>query len=248
MNEIKVKDMMTHLVVMAHENDPIQQIAGRLVRNGISGAPVVRDGKVVGVVSEMDIVRALASPANVDHGLETADVLSLIFRATPASHKHVRTVSDVMSSPAITIGPEHSLFAAAKLMERHGVKRLPVVDDEGYLLGIMSRGDVVRAMTREDRDIRQDVVDAISILGPENFGDLDVLVKDGVVTLTGSCDRRSTRDIAVDIASRVAGVSEVGDRLDYDIDDASIRQVTNQVGRNDLRRDPWAVGPLVKEG
>ena len=247
MNEIKVKDVMTHLVVMAYENDPIQQLAGRLVRNRISGVPVVRDGKVIGVVSELDIAQALVVPANVDHGLETADVISILLRSTPAVHKHVRTVADVMSSPAFTIGPEMSLFSAARQMDRHGVKRLPVVDDEGYLVGIISRGDLVRAMTRNDDDIRQDVLDGIFVLGPENFEDLDIEVHAGVVTLLGTCDRRSTRDIAADIASRVTGVSEVLDRLDFEVDDTSIRPRMDQVGDHELRRDPWAVGPLVRE-
>lgn len=247
MNDIKVRDVMTHLVVMAYENDPLQKLAGRLVRNRISGVPVVREGKVVGVVSEMDIAQALVVPAKVDHGLEAADVMSLLLRATPAAHRHVRTVADVMSKPAVTIGPDQSLFDAARLMDRRGVKRLPVVDDEGYLVGIISRGDLVRAMTRDDRDIRDDVLQAIFVLGPENFDDLDVEVGEGVVTLHGVCDRRSTRDIAVDIARRVTGVSEVVDRLEFELDDTSIRPVRNKLSDRDIGcADPWAVGPLVK--
>ena len=247
MNEIKVRDVMTHLVVMAYERDPLQKLAGRLVRNRISGVPVVRDGKVVGVVSEIDIAQALVLPANVDHGVETADALSLLLRARPDANKHLRTVADVMSTPAVTIGPDESLFSAARVMDRRGVKRLPVVDDDGYLVGIISRGDLVRAMTRSDRDIREDVTEAISILGPENFEDLDIRAADGVLSLYGSCDRRSTRDIAVDIARRVTGVSEVVDRLEFDTDDSSLRPVRNQIGARDIgSADPWAVGPLVK--
>lgn len=158
MNKQRVRDVMTNLVVMVYPEDPIQEAASRLVRNGISGAPVVKDGKVLGVISEVDIARALAGPANVGRGLQTADVLSLILRTVPALHKHTRTVADVMSSPVITIGPDESLFKAAQLLDRHGIKRLPVVDDEGYLVGILSRGDLVRAMTRSDADIGSDVV------------------------------------------------------------------------------------------
>ena len=246
MNEIKVQDVMTHLVVMGHENDPIQKFAERLTRNRISGAPVIRDGKVVGVVSEMDIAQALVSPAHVDHGLETADVLSVILRTAPPTHEHVRTIGDVMSSPAITIGATASLFEAARAMERNGVKRLPVVDEDGYLLGIISRGDLVRAMTRDDRDIQQDVLDAVFVVGPENISDLDVVVQDGVVRLSGVCDRKTTRDIAVELAARVAGVCEVVDRLDFEVDDSSLRPVVNRFSTNDIGPDPWAVGPLVK--
>ena len=245
MNEIKVKDVMTHLVVTTLETDPIQKTAGLLSRNRVSGAPVIRDRKVVGVVSEADIARALVSPANIDHGLATADVLSIILRATPTSHKHLRTVSDVMTSPPITIGTGASLFDAARKMERHGVKRLPVTDADGFLLGIISRADLIRAMTRTDPDIQEDVRASIGVLGPENLGDLDVSVKDGIVTLTGGCDRKSTRDIAVSIAGRVPGVSEVVDRLEYDVDDSDVHLVPH-VSDKDIGSDPWAVGPLVK--
>jgi CBS domain-containing protein len=245
-NEIKVKDVMTHFVVTALETDPIKRAAVQLIRNHVSGAPVLRDRKVVGVISETDIARALVVPAHVDHGLNTADVLSIILRATPATHKHVRTVADVMSSPAVTIGTNDTLFSAARLMERYGVKRLPVTDDAGELLGVISRADLVRAMTRSDEDIRQDVTSSIAILGPESLGDLTVSVDNGVVTVAGGCDRRSTRDIAVDIAGRVPGVSEVVDHLDFDLDDASVRPPRSRVSSNDLGSDPWAVGPLVK--
>lgn len=246
MNEIKVKDVMTHLVVTVLETDTIKRAATQLVRNHISGIPVVRDREVVGVISETDIARAQVGPANVDHGLTTADVLSIILRATPTSHKHTRTVADVMSSPAVTIGMEDTLFSAARMMERHGVKRLPVIDESGDLMGIISRADLVRAMTRSDEDIRQDVISSIAILEPENMDDVTVSVEDGIVTLAGACDRRSTRDIALDIAGRILGVSEVIDRLGYESDDASIRPTRARVTENDLGSDPWAVGPLVK--
>ena len=246
MNKQRVRDVMTNLVVMVYPEDPIQVAASRLVRNGISGAPVVRDGKVVGVISEVDIARALAGPANVDRGLQTADVLSLILRTVPASHKHTRIVADVMSSPVFTIGPDESLFKAAQLLDRHGIKRLPVVDDEGYLMGILSRGDLVRAMTRSDADLGQDVAEAIAILGEENFEDLYTDVTGGVVTLSGIADRLSTRNIAVDIASRVPGVSEVVDNLDFALDDSHLKPVPNPWGSDGVDHDPWAIGALFK--
>lgn len=246
MNKQQVKDVMTNLVVMVKLEDPIQEAASRLVRNGISGAPVVEDGKVVGVISEVDIARALMGPANIDRGLQASDVLSLIMRSVPATHKHNRTVADVMSSDVFTIGPNESLFKAAQLLDRHGVKRLPVVDDHGYLVGILSRGDLVRAMARNDSDIATDVIEAIAVLGEENFEDLSIEVDGGVVTLSGTADRSSTRRIAADIASRVPGVSEVADRLDFAQDDAKLRPVANHSDPESSDRDPWAVGSLVK--
>ena len=246
MNKDRVKDVMTSLVVMASPSDPLQQVASRLVRNRISGAPVVRDGKVLGVVSEADIARALMGPANVDNGLRAADVLSLILRKVPTEHKHVRVAADVMTTPVVTVGPDDSLTKAAGLLDRYGIKRLPVVDAEGYLLGILSRGDLVRAMTRSDSQIRVDVSDAVEMLGAEVFEGLSVDVEDGVVTLSGTADRLSTRQIAIDIASRVTGVTEVADRLDHTVDDTAMKHFVTTPS-NDVGRDPWAVGPLVRE-
>jgi CBS domain-containing protein len=248
MNDRRVKDVMTSLVVLVHPDDSIQHVARRLVRNSISGAPVVQDGKVLGVVSEVDISTALMGPANVDRGLEIADVLSLILRTVPTRHKHTRIAADVMSAPATTIGPDASLFDAARVLERHGIKRLPVVDADGYLLGILARRDLVRAMTRGDSDINKDVIEAIAVLGGENFEDLTVDVIDGVVTLSGIADRLTTRSIAVDIASRVPGVSEVVDRLEWGVDDTSMKPVPNHSGGDIPGPDPWAVGALVKGG
>ena len=131
MNKQRVSNVMTNLVVMIYPQDPIEEAASRLVRNGISGAPVVKDGKVVGVISEVDIARALIGPANTDRGLQTADVLSLIMRNASASKEPTRTVADVMTSQVFTIGPDENLFKAARVLDRHGINRLSVVDDEG---------------------------------------------------------------------------------------------------------------------
>ncbi|MEA2453220.1 MAG: hypothetical protein QOG04_1930 [Actinomycetota bacterium] len=247
MNKDRVKDVMTSLVVMVYPNDSIQQVAGRLIRNHISGAPVVKDGKVLGVISESDIVQALMGPANVDKGLATTHVLSLILRTIPTEHKHVRLVGDVMSTSVVTVGPEDSLFRAAQLLDRHGIKRLPVVDADGYLLGILSRGDLIRAMTRSDAEILTDVRETLAVLGDDVFEDLSITADDGVVVLGGTADRLSTRNIAIDLASRVVGVVEVADRLDFTVDDTSMKNLAN-LSADRQGRDPWAVGPLVTEG
>lgn len=127
MENRRVRDVMTSLVLMVHPDDPIQYVTDRLRRNRITGAPVVDNGKVVGVISEVDIARASARSARA--------------RMAPVA-------IDVMSTPAVTIGMENSLVTAAQLLDRHGIKRLPVVDESGYLLGIVSRGDLVRSMTQ----------------------------------------------------------------------------------------------------
>lgn len=223
MKDIKVKDVMTHLVVSFKADDPIIEAARRLARNRISGAPVLEEGRVVGMVSEADLIAAVMPPVKVEHGASVLDLVTMLARAKPHPRAHGVTVGEVMSEIVIPIAPEASIWEAASLMDRKGVKRLPVVDEEGLLVGLVSRADLVRSMAREDEDIRADVEEAIFVLGAENFEDVQIACKDGVVTLRGGTDRRSTKQIAVELASRVAGVVEVVDHLIAEFDDTKMK-------------------------
>lgn len=120
-----VRDVMTNLVVSFRPDDPIEEAVRKLLSNRISGGPVVSAGVVVGVVSEADVARVLrtAAPGSVP-----------------------RVVADVMTRDVVTVGPDASVGEAAILMDRHSVRRLPVVDGDGYLCGVMARADVVRAL------------------------------------------------------------------------------------------------------
>lgn len=148
MNEIKVSDVMTHLVVTFRPGDPLPYAAEHLASNRISGAPVVDGGRVVGVVSEMDLVRAYAAERAVTSALPAPYAFTLLLRGSPHRDVDGMTVSDVMTPRVVSIGPDESIFEAAALIDRHGVRRLPVVDDDGYLIGIVARSDLVRSMAR----------------------------------------------------------------------------------------------------
>lgn len=217
--DVKVQDVMTHLVVMLYPTDTVHQAAKRLARNRISGAPVIEGGKVVGILSETDLIHAFMPPVPVDRGVSILDVLSVIGRAKPRGHMHGKTVADVMSPLVIQVSPETSIWKAASIMERRGVKRLPVVDDEDYLLGIVSRADLIKAMAKDDVQIAADVIEALTLLGEEAIDGLEVEVAEGVATIKGAADRKSTRELAIRLASRTPGVIEVISLLDYEIDD-----------------------------
>lgn len=146
MNEIKVADVMTHLVVTFRPQDTIQEAARRLFSNRISGAPVVERGRLVGVVSEADLVAAYAPPARNGTHLVPADPLMFLLRGTVPGALHYSTVGDVMTKDVVSISPEASAWEAAALIHRHGIKRLPVVDPGGYVVGVLARGDLVRAV------------------------------------------------------------------------------------------------------
>jgi CBS domain-containing protein len=230
MADVRVKDVMTHQVVALDPSDTIHNAAQKLARNRISGAPVVEDEKVVGVVSESDLIHAVMPPVPVDRGASIIDILSVIGRAKPRAHEHGKTVAEVMSPLVVQVAPSASVWRAASIMEDRGINRLPVVDDEDHLLGIVSRADLVKAMARDDEQIKADVIDAIEVLGAETLRGLEVEGADGVMTLRGTADRKSTRDLAIKLASRTPGVVEVVSRLDYEIDDAK--------GRFPRERDP----------
>lgn len=247
MNDIKVKDVMTHLVVTFRPQDTIQEAARRLLANRISGAPVVEQDRLVGVVSETDLVTAYAPPAPSGSRFVGAGPLMFLLRGTLPRAVHHRTVGDVMTAEVISVSPEASVWEAASLIDRHGIGRLPVVDDEGYLVGVLARADLVRAMARTDEDVAVAVRRAIEMLGEESFLSLEVNASDGAVTISGAADRMTTRDIALRLASQVPGVLEVIDELEWQRDDSGIKPVRNPRDPHEVGRDPWAIGPLVKE-
>ena len=243
MSDVRVRDVMTHLVVMLYPTDSVHEAAQRLARNHISGAPVVEEGKVVGIVSESDLIHAVMPPVPIDRGASVLDFLSVIGRARPSAREHGKTVAEVMSSIVIQISPEASIWKAASVMERRGVKRLPVVDEEQYLLGIVSRADLVRAMAKDDAEIAADVIEAIRVLGEETIDGLQAEVTEGVATITGAADRKSTRDLAVKLATRTPGVVEVLDRMSFERDDTKVKFDSHD---RDPRRD-WRPSAAVNE-
>ena len=216
MADIKVRDVMTTEVVTLAPNDTVQEGAQALASKGISGAPVVDAGQVVGVFSEADLIQAVL-PENVEPRRSVLQLVGDVIAGRPRDA--AVKISDVMTSNVVAIEPEQSIWKAAHKLEKRGFKRLPVVDEDNRLLGIISRADIVRAMAHDDNRISDGVRDAISILGPEVIDDLAVTTKDGVVSLAGKADRRSTHELAVRLTARSAGVLKIVDNMTHEIDD-----------------------------
>jgi len=140
---VLVRDIMRKDVVMVKRDTDIQEAARRLSGLRISGMPVVDDvNKVIGVISEADIL----SLAGVKRGHTLKDILRHVLGEPLPVRKEGNTVGDIMSSPAITIGPDGDIREVAIILDERRIKRLPVVDAEGKLAGIVSREDIVRAM------------------------------------------------------------------------------------------------------
>ena len=237
MSDVKVRDVMTRMVATLRPEDSLHEAARRLALNGISGAPVVQDGKPIGMISEADLVRAVLPHAHVVRGRPTLfDAMELALTGKPRHVAKPATVEDVMTKPVVKTSPDASVWRAAEMMGLTNVKRLPVVDDDGSLVGIVSRTDLIRAMAKDDRHIAQDAMAAVLVLGEENFRSLQVEVDEGVLSIAGTADRRSTHDIALRIVSRVPGVMEVRDHLRYAIDDSKTSPRTKDP-RYDWNRD-----------
>lgn len=147
-----VADLMTKDVVTVKKDTPLEEAARRLTGLRISGMPVVDDqDKVIGVIGELDIMSVL-------RGKKTRsfkDLFRRILGEPSPMRKEGDQVGHVMSTPAITIKSSFDVRDAARVLDSHRIKRLPVVDDDGKLIGVISRADIVRAMgkTMEERTL-----------------------------------------------------------------------------------------------
>ena len=204
---MNVEAVMTSDVETVTPDTPLRGVAELLVEKKISGMPVVDDGRVVGVISEADILAK--ERGKVPERGRLLDFL-LDDRARAELKLEATTAGEAMTAPAVTIGPQTLVAsAAAKMIDEH-VNRLPVVDRDGRLIGIVTRADLVRAFVRTDaelaEEIRSDVLLRALWLPPDS---VDVGVVEGVVTLTGSVENRATAEMLPGFVQRVPGVVSV---------------------------------------
>jgi CBS domain-containing protein len=204
----RVEQLMTAPVATATPEMTLKEVAAVLVERGISGMPVVRDGELVGVVSEADIVSIEQGGARRNRTLAW-----LLGEAIDTPPLGASTAGDVMSAPAITISSHQPPATAAALMTKYGIKRLPVLED-GRLVGIVSRRDLVRAFARPDDeiadDIRREVVMREFWISPDDVG---VEVRDGEVTLSGAVDTAITAAVLPEAVRKVPGVVSVSSSI-----------------------------------
>ncbi|MEU2831902.1 CBS domain-containing protein [Streptomyces lavendulae] len=200
MRHRSVADLMTPTAVSVQRGTPFKEIARLLKEFDISAVPVVDEAdRPVGVVSEADLLRKRSSGSGTN------------------------TAADLMTSPAITAQTGWNVVRAARVMRGRQVKRLPVVDAAGRLIGILSRSDLLQLFLRRDQaiqeEILEDVVTRTLRLSPSS---LTVEVTDGLVTLSGTVSRRSLVHIVLRLCQSVDGVVDVVNRLDYAQDDVSV--------------------------
>jgi CBS domain-containing protein len=150
--KIAVKDVMTSRVVWVTQDVPYKEMAAALRENRVSAFPVLDDeGKVIGVVSEADLLTKEALDGGYD-GMP--GMITGLLRRQQQGKARGTTAADLMTHPAVTISPDAAVEDAARFMYRNKIKRLPVVDSDGHLIGIIGRADVLSVFDRSDHEIR----------------------------------------------------------------------------------------------
>jgi len=210
-----VKDVMTTQVVAVRRDATFKEMVATLRRFRVSAFPVIDEHqKVIGVVSEADM---LAKEALADPG-----VIGGLVHHREVQKADGQTAGDLMTHPAVTVRPEDPVEHAARMMYTLRIKRLPVVDAGGYLVGVVSRSDVLAVYDRTDEQIREDILDEVILRelleDPRQF---DVTVEAGVVTLRGNPETTALGHEIVRKVRHVPGVVAVRDRLSYP-DDAPV--------------------------
>ena len=214
----RVQDVMTTKVVTVDRITPYKEIARLLAEHHISGLPVLTMGRyVAGVVSEGDLL--VLEDAGVRRAHMRAGGWHLRRPGRPAPHWGV-TAGELMTAPAVTVQRFTPIPSAARLMNTHHVRRLPVVDDDGKLIGVVSRSDLLSVFLRPDPDIAADVRELLDeVLHAD--GGIKVVVRDGRVILTGAPDPESSDlvPVAIRLTWDIDGVVDVVSKLGEQAED-----------------------------
>ncbi|HXM58471.1 MAG TPA: CBS domain-containing protein [Candidatus Dormibacteraeota bacterium] len=230
-----VGSVMTRDVVSVSPVALYKEVAGELREHRVSAVPVVdADRRVVGIVSEADLLLKEERPPRRPGG-------PLVHPHGDEARAMGRNAGALMTAPVVTVRPEATLTEAARLMHRQHVKRLPVVDGSGALVGIVSRADLLSVFLRSDEsivaEVQEHVLAGTLAIDP---GEIQVGVADGVVRLEGQLETRSLARILVRLVTAVEGVVGVDDRLRWRLDDTDLEPASNPLAVRlaaDERRD-----------
>jgi CBS domain-containing protein len=230
-----VDDVMTTEVISVDSSASYRYLVDLLMAHRFSAVPVVDvTRRVIGVVSEADLLRKIEyagdeEPRMFDGARHRAD------RAKSTARK----AEDLMSAPPVVVRRGTSIAAAARLLDRKHVKRLPVVDDAGRLVGIVTRGDLLKVHLRADGDLLADI--RTGVLWPflaDEANAITVAVNAGIVTVTGSVYRRSDAELVARLIRQVAGVISVTASLAFTLDDRDLPSPSRLYGIPGARTSP----------
>jgi CBS domain-containing protein len=220
---MQAKDIMSSPVVTVTPDASVAEVAALLLEKRISGVPVVdAAGQIAGIISEGDLLRRVETDTERrrPHWLEM--LLGQSGDAGSFIKSHASRVGDVMSHDVVASSPEASLREIAELMERHGIKRVPIVDG-GRLVGIVSRANLVQGLLADrakpaagspgDDQIRTALTDLLRTQSWLNHDRINIVVTGGTVQLWGSVRDDEQRRALTVAAESIAGVKSVEDHL-----------------------------------
>ena len=214
---MQVREVMTTDVMTVGPDIGLKAAARVMIDRGISGLPVVDDaGKLVGIITEADFVKQEADRSHRRY----RRLLDALFGER--EHRLVgENVGDAMTRHPIVVDPETRVAEAAREMADRGIKRLPVVNDSGELVGIVSRADIMAAFVRPDdviaAQIREDIIERILMIDPAT---VQVEVAEGVALLSGTVPTRTDARLLEELTRRLEGVVRVSSEVGFDLDDS----------------------------
>ncbi|MEU7876165.1 CBS domain-containing protein [Dactylosporangium sp. NPDC049140] len=217
MSRWDVADVMTVGAVSVQEDTPFKEIVDLLEAHGVNALPVVDAfDRVVGVVSSADLMAKIEFAGDDDR----VRLFEARHTRQARGKAHATAAGDLMHAPAVTITGGASLPAAARIMEAAGLKRLPVVDDLGQLVGMVTRRDLLKVFLRTDEAIHRDILaEAADGLPGVEATQLRAEVDDGVVTLLGQVERASVIPSLTRRIERIDGVVDVVSHLSAVLED-----------------------------
>ncbi|MEV6932689.1 CBS domain-containing protein [Dactylosporangium sp. NPDC051485] len=217
MSRWNVADVMTIGAVSVQEDTPFKEIVDLLEAHEVNAVPVIDAfERVVGVVSSADLMPKIEFAGDDDR----VRLFESRHTRQARGKAHATAAGELMNAPAITVMGTTSVVAAARIMESAELKRLPVVDDMGRLIGMVTRRDLLKVFLRSDGDIRREILDEAlhGLVGVER-AHVRVEVDDGVVTLLGRVEHAVVIPSVVRQVERVDGVVDVISHLSAVADD-----------------------------
>lgn len=225
---MQLRDLMTTSIVSIGPEAPLKEAARRMIEAGVSGLPVTTgDGELIGVITEADFVKSEAGRREEKRNR----LLGWLFDRDrmPEGEK---TVADVMTAEVISLPPTADHVDAARLMEKAKIKRIPIVD-EGHLIGVVSRRDILRAFTRPDSEVIKELRDHVmrKVLWIDSSA-IRITCADGNLHLSGRLETRSDAQLLAEFARRIDGVASVKDDLTWEVDNTKMEMAFPPSPRN----------------
>jgi CBS domain-containing protein len=220
--QMQARDVMVSPVITVKPSASVRDVAKIFLKHKISAVPVVDDhGKVVGIVSEGDLLHRVENDTEMRHSSWLRLLTQQEVLAVEYAKSHSRKVADVMTKRVISAAPDTSLSDIAMLMERHSIKRVPILN-EGRLVGIVSRANLIQAIATarpaleiplSDQAIRDKLLAHLRAQPWPHTAQLNATVKEGIVDVWGICHSDAEREAVRIAAENIPGVRAVNNNL-----------------------------------